>query len=112
MFHKANEMLKKAGQKKHASHPMILARWYAQERHRDSLAKHIFGEKEIMLLDRIALERHDYTATRAERFQNAKRWILRLNADGPQKPLRQRPAFAVAVKQCFKMQDGHLVETQ
>ena len=65
-----------------------------------------------MLFDRIALERHDYTATRAERSQNAKHSTLRLNADGPQKPLRQRPEFAVALKQCLKMQDAHLAETQ
>ena len=37
--------------------------------------------------NRIALERHDYTATRAERLQNAKHWVLRLNAGGPRKPL-------------------------
>ena len=48
-----------------------------------------------MLFDRIALERHDYAATRAERLQNVKHWIFRLNVDGPQKPLRQRPEFAV-----------------
>ena len=65
-----------------------------------------------MLFDSIALERHDFSATRFERLQNAKHWILRLNADGHQKPLRQRPEFAVALKQCFKMQDAHLAETQ
>ena len=51
------------------------------------------------------------SATRAERLQNAKHWILRLNADGHQKPLRLRPEFAVALKQCLKMQDAHLAET-
>ena len=63
-----------------------------------------------MFFDRIAFERHDYTA--AERLQNAKHWILRLNADGPQKLLRQRPEFAVASKQCLKMQDAHLAKTR
>ena len=43
------------------------------------------AKRKVMLYDRIALERHDCTATRAERLQNAKQWILRLNADGPQK---------------------------
>ena len=42
----------------------------------------------------------------------SKRWILRLTADGPQKPLRQRPEFAVALKQSLKMQDAHVAETQ
>ena len=73
-----------------------------------------------MLFDRIAVERHAYTATRAERLQNAKHWILRLDADGPQKPLRQRPEFVDASKRasstatriCLEMQDAHLAETQ
>ena len=53
-----------------------------------------------------------FSATKAKRLQNAKHWILRLNADGRQKPLRQRPEFAVALKQCLKMQDAHLAETR
>ena len=55
-----------------------------------------------MLFHRIAFERHDYTITKAEQLQKAKHWILRLNADGPQKPLRQRPEFSFALKQCLK----------
>ena len=72
MFFKAKEILKKARQEKHGSHPTILARWYAQKGYRESLTEHNIDEKEVMLFDRIALERHDYTATRAERLQNAK----------------------------------------
>ena len=112
MFFKANEMLTKAIQGKRESHPTIVARWYAQERYHDSLAKNNIGDKDVVLFDRIALERHDYTATRAERLQNTKRWIPRLSADGHQKPLRQRPTFAVASKQCLEMQGAQLVETQ
>ena len=112
MFYKAKQMLKKARQRKHGSHTTILSRWYEQEDYRKSLAEHNIGEKEVMLFDRIALERHDFSATRAERLQNAKHWILRLNADGPQKLLRQRPEFSDASKQCLKMQDAHLAETQ
>ena len=67
MFFKAEEMLKKARQQKQGSHPTIPARWYTQEKYRDSLAKHNIGEKEVMFFDRIALERHDNAATRAER---------------------------------------------
>ena len=50
-----------------------------------------------MLFDRIALERRDCTATRPEVLQNAKQWVLRLNADGHQKPLRQRQELADAL---------------
>ena len=91
MFFKAKEMFKKARQGKHGNHPTIFSRWYEQEGYRKSLAEHNIGEKEVMLFDRIALERHDCPATKAERLQNAKHWILRLHADGTQKPLRQRP---------------------
>ena len=52
-----------------------------QEECRKSLAEHDVVEKEIMLYDRIALARHDSTATQAERLQNAKKWFLRLNTD-------------------------------
>ena len=101
-------MIKKARQEKHGSHPTILSRWQEQEEYRRSLAEHNIGEKGFLLYDRIALGRHDYTATRTERSQNAKHWVLRLNADGPNKPLRQRQEFADALKQCLKMQDTHL----
>ena len=37
----------------------------------------LLAKKTSMLYDRIALERHDFIATKAERLQNAKHWILR-----------------------------------
>ena len=67
MLPKRRRWFKKARQEKHWSHPTILSRCYAQEKYRDWLAKHNIGEREVMLFDRIALERHDHTATRAER---------------------------------------------
>ena len=105
-------MLKKAREKKRGNHPTIFSRWYDQEEYRKSLAEQNIGEKQIMLFDSIALERHDFSATKAERLQKAKHWILRLNACGPHEPLRQRPEFAVASEQCLKMQDTHLAEPQ
>ena len=71
-----------------------------------SLAEHNVGEKEVMLFDRIALAGHDF------QIRELNGWILHLNADGIQKPLRQRPEFAVALKQCLQMQDAHLAGTQ
>ena len=97
MFFKAREMPKRARQPNHGGHPTFLARWYTQNKYRDSLAEHNIGKQEVLLHGRIALERNDFSATRA---QNAKHWISRLNADGPQKPLIQRPEFTVALKQC------------
>ena len=69
-------MLKKARQGKHGNHPTILSMWYEQEGYQKSLAENHIGEKEIMRYDRIALERHDFSATRAERLQKAKHWDL------------------------------------
>ena len=91
MFYKAKQMLKKARQGKHGNHPTILSRWYEQEGYSKSLAEHNIGEKDVMFFDRIVLEKDDFAATKAERLQNAKHWILRFTADGLQKPLRQRP---------------------
>ena len=57
MFHQTKLMLKKGRQGQH-------------------------GKKEVMLLDCIALQRHDVSAARIKRLQNAKHWILRLKTDG------------------------------
>ena len=69
-------------------------------------------KKLIILYDRIALERHDFSATRAERLQKDERWVRRLNADGPQKPLRQRSEFVGALELLLNMQGAHLAETE
>ena len=66
-----------------------------------------------MLYDRIALEKHIYKATRAERIQISKNWILTANAEGgTQLPLNQRPDFAQAKRECKRLQDEHLARTQ
>ena len=44
----------------------------------------------------IALARHDSTATKAERLQNAKNWFLRLNTDASK--------VSYALKQCLAQQ--------
>ena len=102
MFYKTKQMLKKERQGKHGNHQTILSRWYEQEGYRKSLAEHNIGEKEVMLsiasLSTIQLRKLSSCRTS--------------NADGPQKPLRQRPEFAVALKQCLEMQDAHLAETR
>ena len=68
--------------------------------------------KRIMLCDRIALEKHFHVATRAERIQNSKHWILTLNKEGPQQPLHQRLDFAQAKRECKRLHDEHLARTQ
>ena len=105
MCHQAKQMLKKARQGKHRRHPTILSRWYAQE----SIG---WREHHIMLYDRIAVEKHIYIATRAERIQNSKQWILTINAEGPRQPLNQRPDFAQAKREYKRLHDEHLAKTQ
>ena len=112
MYYQARQMLKKARQGKHGRHPTILPRWYADE-NRKSLSATGWKEHHIMLYDRIAVEKHIYTATRAERFENSKHWILLINAEGgTQQSLNQRSDFAQAKRECERLHDEHLARTQ
>ena len=70
------------------------------------------GEKNTMSCDGIALETHIYVATRAERIQNSKHWILTISAEGLQQPLNQRPDFAQAKRECKRLHDEHPARTQ
>ena len=58
-----------------------------------------------MPFDRIVLENHKYVATNAEMIRNSEHGILKLNQDGPQQPLNQRPDFAQAKKECKRLHD-------
>ena len=69
MYYHAKQMLKKARQGKHGGHPTILSRWYGDEEYRTSLFDVGWREHHIIFYDRIALEKHTYKATRAERIQ-------------------------------------------
>ena len=61
--------------------PTILARKQEQQSYRSSLKDHDTGEQEVIIYDRHALERHDYTATKAERKRYSENWVLTLNAE-------------------------------
>ena len=80
--------------------------------HRGSLEEHGVGEKEIMLYDQIAVEKHDYTATKAERIRNSQHWVLSINVEGPQLPGQQRPDYAAAKRECQRLQDAKMAETK
>ena len=113
MYYQAKQMLKKASQGKHGRHPTILSRWYADEEYRNPLSAAGWKEYHIMLYDRIAVEKHICVATRAERIQNSKHWILTTNAEGrTQQSLNQRPDFAQAKRECKRLHDEHLARTQ
>ena len=62
MFFKAKDMLSKAKNKKNGNHPTRKA----DEEYRKIVGFIGIGEKEIMLYDRIVLERHDSLASKAE----------------------------------------------
>ena len=69
--------------------------------YRTSLSLTGWKEKDMMLHDRIALEKHFYVATRAERIENSKHW-----------PLNQQLDFAQAKRECKRVHDEHLARTQ
>ena len=93
IYYQAKQMLKKARQGKHGWHPTILSRWYADEEYRQSMSAIGWKEHHIMLYDRI-VEKHIYIATRAERIQNSRHWILTINAEGgPQQPSINDPTL-------------------
>ena len=111
MYYKAQEMLHKAGQKKHGGHSSFLARWHNEYSYRDSLTRIGWTEQDIMLFDRITWENHSYVATRAERIRNSEHWILKLNQDGAQQPLNQRPDFAQTKRECKRLHDEYMART-
>ena len=89
-FFKEKDMLRNA--KKRGS-PTILARWQEQESYRSSLKDHDIGEQEVIIYDRLALERHDCTATKVERMRYSQNWVLTVNAEGKQPPRQLRPDY-------------------
>ena len=104
-------MLHRAGQKKHGEHSSILARWHSDDKYRNSLTRIGWTEQD-MLFDRITMESHTYTATRAERIRNSEHWILKWNQDGAQQPLNQRLDFAQAKRECKRLHDECMARTQ
>ena len=112
MFFKTKEMLQKARQEKHGSHPTILARWCAQENTEIRWKNTIVTKKKscftiVSLLNDMIIQPHELSGYRTPNIGPFV-WMLM----DPKKRLRQRPEFAAALKQCLKMQNGHLAETQ
>ena len=114
-FFKAKDMLRKA---KKRSFPTFLARWQEQESFRSLLKDHDICEQEVIIYGRLALERRDYTTTKAERMRYSQNWVLTLNAEGKQPPRQLRPDYEEAKRECQRLQDefmaanGQLLSTQ
>ena len=51
MYYKAEDMLHKAGQKKHGGHSSILVRGHSDHKYRDPLTRIGWTEQDIMLSD-------------------------------------------------------------
>ena len=62
--------------------------------------------------DQLALERHDYTATKAERIRYSQKWVLSLNAEGKQPPRQHCPDYEEAKRECQRLEDKHMAETK
>ena len=69
------------------------------------LRDHDIGEQEVIIYDRFALKRHDYTATKAERMRYSQNWVLTLNAEGKQPPRQSCPDYEEAERECQRLQD-------
>ena len=95
-------MLRKA---KKRGFPTILARWQEQESYITSLKDHDIGEQEVIIYDRLPLERYYYAATKAERMRYSANWVLTLSAEGKQPPRQQRPDYEEAKRECQRLQD-------
>ena len=95
-------MLQKA---KKRGFPTIFARWQEQESYRSSLKDQDIGEQEVIIYARLALERHDKTATKAERMRYSQDWVLTVNAEGKQPPRQLRPDYEEAKRECQRPQD-------
>ena len=59
-------------------------------------------EEQIIQYDELALEDHSKIATTKERTRNEKKWVLKLNKEGVQGPLNQRPHFVEAKREIKK----------
>ena len=70
-------------------------RWQIPE----SLSNIGWTEERIIQCDELALEDHSYIATRGERNRNEKSWVLKLNKEGAQGPMNQRPDFFEAKRE-------------
>ena len=80
MYYQTTQMLKKGPSEKARKSPNDTCAMVRQRNVQDFVVIDRVKEKDRMLYDRIALEMHIYVATRAERIQNSKHWILTLNA--------------------------------
>ena len=67
--------------------------------------------RKIVLYGQLALERHDHTATKAERIRYSQKWVLSLNAEGKQPPRQLRPVYEEAKRECQRLQDEFMAET-
>ena len=108
-FHKAAEMLRKA---KTRGYPTILSRWEGEENYRSSLATERFREEDIWNFYQLALEKHDYIATRSERLRYSQQWVLSKNSDGKHLPRHLCPERAAAQRECQRLRDEFMANSK
>ena len=69
-------------------------------------------EEQIIQNDELALEDHSFFATTTEETdRNEKSWVLKLNKEGAQGPMNQRPDFVEAKREMKRLLDEHVKET-
>ena len=105
-------MLHKADQERRGNHSPIPAKWHNDNDWQKICPKLDGPRNKTLQCDRIAVENHSDVATRAERLRTSEHWILKLNQDGAQQPLKQRPDFAQAKRECKRLHDEYMARTQ
>ena len=102
---------RQARQPKHGGYKIIWERWHNDDNYRKSLSEIEWTEELIILYDELALEDHSYIATKEERTRNEKSRVLKLNKEGVQGPMNQRPDFVEAKRELKRLHDEHGKET-
>ena len=105
MYNKAKDMLQKARQPKHGGYKTILERWHKDDNYRKYLSEIEWTAEQIIQYDELALEDHNYIATKEERTRNEKSWVLKLNEERVQGLMNQRPDFVEAKREMKRLHD-------
>ena len=106
MYYQAKQILKKARQQKHGSHPTILSRWYASESYRNSLLCHRVERKTHSVVRQNRLgEEHQRPPQKLKEFKIRSIGFSRLI----QKDISHH---SIKKRECKRLHDEHLARTQ
>ena len=87
--------------------------WHKDDTYRNSLSLwHMDRGAKNSNMTRLPWKTTHTSQQNLKEFKIQKNWILRLNQNGAQQPLNQRPDFSSAKRECKRMHDEHVKRTQ